>query len=128
MIEIKQEQDRERAAELIAKSGLNGDALTVLTMSEKEKRFGSVILSCEGEVLYILALIAGSYDFITAPDMETTFILDSLTRSAASYGEAHNACKIRTGFPDFFDFFAARGFQIHETYCDADMGVIVKYS
>ena len=62
------------------------------------------------------------------PDAETVFVLDTLLRAAASFGEVHGARRIRTAFPDFYDFFRLRGFEALEQYAEAPMEAIVHYT
>ena len=61
------------------------------------------------------------------PDPMTTFVLDTLMRSAASFGETNGMNHIRTAFPDFFDFFKQRGFAVAEDHAEAPMSLIVHY-
>ena len=94
---------------------------------EREQTLGTVALELEGGVLRILQLAAEGYDFSEAPKGETIFILDSLMRSAASYGENFGADSIETAFPDFFGFFRARGFDSDDTHAFTPMSTIVRY-
>jgi hypothetical protein len=96
-------------------------------MCEREQTLGTVALELEGGVLRILQLAAEGYDFSEAPKGETIFILDSLMRSAASYGENFGADSIETAFPDFFGFFRARGFDSDDTHAFTPMSTIVRY-
>ena len=72
-------------------------------------------------------LAAKGYDFTQPPQGETLFILDTLMRSAASWGEDHGAEAIATCFPDFFGFFKARGFTVDEEHAFTPMSTIVRY-
>ena len=73
--------------------------------------------------------VAGRTDFTAEkPDAETVFILDTLLRSAASFGEVNGADRIRTTFPDFYDFFRLRGFEAAESHMEAPMSAIVHYT
>lgn len=104
-----------------------GPDARVLSMRERGETLGTAALELGGEVLRILALTARSYDFSEAPEGETVFILDSLMRSAASYGETFGASRIETAFPDFFGFFQARGFDCDEAHAFTPMSTIVHY-
>ena len=77
--------------------------------------------------LHILQMRAGEYDFSRKPQGEEAFILDTLLRSAASWGENFGAGEIVTAFPDFFDFFKARGFAADDTHAFTPMSTIVRY-
>lgn len=72
--------------------------------------------------------VSGQTDFTKSkPDPMTTFVLDTLMRSAASFGETNGMNHIRTAFPDFFDFFKQRGFAVAEDHAEAPMSLIVHY-
>lgn len=127
MIEILPMDDRELERSVLENISCAGPNARVLAMREQGKTLGTVALELEGGVLRILNLAAENYDFSAAPKGETTFILDSLMRSAASYGETFGADQIETAFPDFFGFFQARGFDCDETHAFTLMSTIVRY-
>ena len=127
MIQILPMENREQEAALLAQVQRTGGEARVLSMEGRGQVLGWVALELDGSVLRILKLNAGNYDFSRKPQGEEVFILDSLMRSAASYGETFGANKIETGFPDFFDFFQARGFDSDETHAFTPMSTIVKY-
>ena len=104
-----------------------GESARVLAMTERGEMLGWVAVEIEDKVLRILKLTAGEYDFASPPVGETNFILDTLVRSAASYGEDKGANFIDTSFPDFHRFFAARGFSVGETNVSTPISTIVKY-
>lgn len=104
-----------------------GESARVLAMTERGEMLGWVAVEIEDKVLRILKLTAGEYDFASPPEGEVNFILDTLMRSAASYGEDKGANFIETSFPDFHRFFAARGFSVGETNVSTPMSTIVKY-
>ena len=108
MIEILPMQDREREREILKGIKGAGPQARVLAMCERGQT-------------------AEDYDFSEAPRGETVFLLDSLMRSAASYGENFGAVSIETAFPDFFGFFRARGFDCDDTHAFTPMSTIVKY-
>ncbi len=127
MIEILPMQDRQKEQALLSQIREVGPDARVLAMCEREKTLGWVALELQDTVLRILFLQVEGYDFTRRPQGEEIFILDSLMRSAASYGEHFGADKIETVFPDFFDFFRARGFEQDEFHAFTPMSTIVKY-
>ena len=127
MIEILPISNHEEELELLSQVNCGYDEARVLTMAERGKRLGWVALELDKTMLRILKLEAIGYDFSSRPQGEETFILDSLMRSAASYGETFGADSIETAFPDFFDFFRARGFDTDDKHAFAPMSTIVKY-
>ena len=127
MIEILPMEDRERERELLGDVETIGGVPRVLLMADRGKPLGHVVVETAGTVLRILRLEAAGYDFAQKPQGETVFILDSLMRAAASYGETLGAQSIETAFPDFFGFFHNRGFDTDEAHAFTPMGTIVKY-
>ena len=127
MIEILPMENRAQEKEILAQvSGAGADA-RVLAMCERGSVLGWVALELEAGALRILRLHAEGYDGSQAPQGEEVFILDSLMRSAASYGETFGADRIETAFPDFFGFFQARGFECDDTHAFTPISTIVKY-
>ena len=111
-----EEKDREKAI-LRATAGAGAEA-RVLVMTDR----------ADALVVYGFSL-GGRTDFAAEkPDAETVFVLDTLLRAAASFGEVHGARRIRTAFPDFSDFFRLRGFEALEQYAEAPMEAIVHYT
>lgn len=127
MIEILPMPDREQERSILAEIDGAGPEARVLAMVERGETLGTAALELNGSVLRILRLTAGGYDFSAAPKGETVFILDSLMRSAASYGENFGADRIETAFPDFYGFFKARGFDCDESHAFTPMSTIVRY-
>lgn len=117
-------EDKEEEQKLLDAAGVDGH---VLLMKDGGTPVGSVIVSLDNTTLHIARLSAKGYDFTSVPESETVFILDTLMRSAASYGEDHGADQIVTDFPDFFDFFRLRGFDVDETHAFTSMSTIVHY-
>ncbi len=117
-------ENREEEQKLLDAAGVKG---RMLVMKDGGVPVGSVIVCMEDKVLHIAHLSVKGYDFTNSPDSETVFILDTLMRSAASYGEDHGADTILTDFPDFFDFFRLRGFDVDETHAFTPMSTIVHY-
>lgn len=120
-------EDRERERELLEGLETAGGEPRVLLMEDRGEPAGWVAVELWDGVLRILKLSAGAYDFSWKPDSEETFLLDTLVRSAASYGETFGAASIETAFPDFYGFFRARGFRDEDGRARAPMSVIVRY-
>lgn len=127
MIEILPMADREREKELLAAVEGAGPEARVLAMTDRGEELGTVAVELRDGTLHILQMRAGEYDFSRKPQGEEAFILDTLLRSAASWGENFGAGEIVTAFPDFFDFFKARGFAADDTHAFTPMSTIVRY-
>lgn len=119
--------DREREKELLAAVEGAGPEARVLAMTDRGEELGTVAVELRDGTLHILQMRAGEYDFSRKPQGEEAFILDTLLRSAASWGENFGAEEIVTAFPDFFDFFKARGFAADDTHAFTPMSTIVRY-
>ncbi len=119
--------DREKEQELLFEVESAGTEARVIAMCDKGELLGYAAVEVQGDELKLLKLAAESYDFSQKPNMEQTFILDSLMRAAASYGENFGANQIVTAFPDFFQFFKLRGFQTDDSHAFTPMSTIVKY-
>lgn len=119
--------DREREKELLAAVEGAGPEARVLAMTDRGEELGTVAVKLRDGTLHILQMRAGEYDFSRKPQGEEAFILDTLLRSAASWGENFGAGEIVTAFPDFFDFFKARGFAADDTHAFTPMSTIVRY-
>lgn len=119
--------DREREKELLAAVESAGPEARVLAMTDRGEELGTVAVELRDGTLHILQMRAGEYDFSRKPQGEEAFILDTLLRSAASWGENFGAGEIVTAFPDFFDFFKARGFASDDTHAFTPMSTIVRY-
>ena len=119
--------DREREKELLAAVEGAGPEARVLAMTDGGEVLGTVAVELRDGTLHILQMRAGEYDFSRKPQGEEAFILDTLLRSAASWGENFGAGEIVTAFPDFFDFFKARGFASDDSHAFTPMSTIVRY-
>lgn len=119
--------DREREKELLAAVEGAGPEARVLAMTDRGEELGTVAVELRDGTLHILQMRAGEYDFSRKPQGEEAFILDTLVRSAASWGENFGAGEIVTAFPDFFDFFKARGFASDDSHAFTPMSTIVRY-
>ncbi len=111
-------EDRERERKLLEGMETAGGDARVLLMTDRGKPAGYAAVEL---------LAAGDYDFSREPNGEESFILDTLMRSAASYGENFGAAFLETSFPDFYGFFAARGFAIDKEHAFTPMSTIVRY-
>ena len=96
-----EERDRE-AAVLRETPGADAEA-RVLVMTDGADELGLVVAGVRERTLVVYGFsVAGRTDFTAEkPDAETVFILDTLLRSAASFGEVNGADRIRTTFPGF---------------------------
>lgn len=127
MIEILPMEDREQEKARLEGLPIGSGEPRVLSMKDRGEEMGyAAVELCEG-VLRILKLEAAGYDFSEKPQGEAAFILDTLLRSAASYGEALGAGKLETAFPDFYGFFRARGFETDAQHAFGPMSRIVQY-
>lgn len=122
-------QEKEKEKAICRETAGAGDNARVLVMTDGGEALGYVVVGIENGTLRIYGFCAsGRTDFTQEkPDMETVFVLDTLLRSAASFGEVNGADRIETAFPDFFDFFKLRGFTVLEARVEAPMSVIVRY-
>ena len=117
-------ENREEERNLLDAAGIEG---RVLVMKDAGQPVGWVAVDLREGTLHLVKLDVKGYGFTEKPQGETLFILDTLMRSAASYGEDHGAEEIVTEFPDFFDFFRLRGFDVDETHAFTPMSTIVHY-
>ncbi len=128
MLQISPMADREEEARRLSALDISGDA-RLLLMTEGQKELGAVAVRLEEKTLYLLSFRTseGADLLSAAPDAESAFLFDTLMRSAASFGETHGAERIETAFPDRFDFFRQRGFDIEGDRAVAPMSLIVHY-
>ena len=127
MIQILPMEDREKEQQLLQGLPVLGDKPRVLCMEDKGAVLGHAAVELLEGTLRILRVTAQGWEPTQKPQGEQAFILDTLMRSAASYGEALGADKIETAFPDFFGFFKARGFETDEAHAFTPMSTIVRY-
>ena len=129
MLQIVPMQEKDREKEIcLAVAGADADS-RVLVMTDGAEELGYVVVSIRDAVLYIHEFcVGGKKDFsLEKPGMEEVFILDTLMRSAASFGENNGADHIRTTFPDFHSFFKLRKFDVAEDHAETPMTTIVHY-
>lgn len=127
MIEILPMEDRGQEKALLEGLEANGGAARVLVMADRGEALGHVAVELSGTALRILRMEAAGYGFSQKPQGEAAFVLDSLMRAAASYGEALGARSIETAFPDFFGFFHNRGFETDGAHAFTPISTIVRY-
>lgn len=120
-------EDRDEERKLLSTVESAGGEARVLAMKDRGEVLGYAAVELKEDCLCILKLSAGNYDFSRKPQGEEIFVLDTLMRSAASYGENFGAVKITTAFPDFFGFFQARGFETDEAHAFTPMSTVVHY-
>ena len=106
-----------------------GAEARALEMTDGADALGFVAAGLEGDALVVYGFsVGGRTDFSAEkPDAGTVFVLDALLRAAASFGEVHGARRIRTAFPDFYDFFRLRGFETDAAHAETPMETIVHY-
>ncbi len=127
MIEILPMEDKEREKALLSEIEQAESSSRVLAMCEQKQLLGYAAVTVKDGKLLLLKLWAKGYDFSQKPQGEASFILDSLMRAAASYGETKGAQEILTAFPDFWGFFKSRGFDADEAHAFTPMDTIVHY-
>ena len=129
MLQIVPMAEKTEEAALLAKTEGAPDNGRVLVMTDGEETLGYVVVALADDTLVFYGFsVSGQTDSTKAkPDPMTTFVLDTLMRSAASFGETNGMNHIRTAFPDFFDFFKQRGFAVAEDHAEAPMSLIVHY-
>lgn len=122
-------QEKDRELEICRAAAVAEDNARVLMMTDGTEELGYVVVSLKEQVLYIHKFnVGGKTDFTgEKPGMEEVFILDTLMRSAASFGETNGADHIRTTFPDFHSFFKLRKFDVTDECAETPMRTIVHY-
>ena len=86
-------ENREEERKLLDAAGVEG---RVLSMKDGGQEVGYAIVDLQEGTLLLRKLAAKGYDFTQPPRGEELFILDTLMRSAASWGEDHGAEAIAT--------------------------------
>ena len=129
MLQIVPMQDKDREKEICRAVADADDNSRVLHMTDGAEELGYVVVSLRETVLFIHEFcVNGKTDFAAEkPGMEEIFILDTLMRSAASFGETNGADHIKTTFPDFHSFFKLRKFDVTDEYAETPMSTIVHY-
>ncbi len=97
-------------------------------MTERGIELGLVATEIIEKRLIILEFdLLNSCDFDNL-NLEEEFFVDSLMRSAASYGETNGADFIELKSNTYNKFLAKKGFTVTDTHAFAPMSLIVKYS
>lgn len=113
---------------LLQRENIASEGTRVLCMTDGSKEMGCVAVRLSGDTVHFLYMYAENYNFKNPPDMEQYFILDSLLRAGASYGEVHGAAHIQVDVPDFYNFFAKHGFKKQGGCMQGPVSLIVNYT
>ena len=97
----------------------------VLLMTDGGSPMGFVAVDILKDTLRMLKFVV--YEQENISEMEKTFFLDTLMRSAASYGETNGADKLATVNSEMNEFLKKRGFQTDDSHAIAPMSLIVHY-
>ncbi len=118
--------DREEERKILTQSQVKGDR--VLVMEEKGEKLGYVSLKISDKTLYIIDFLLQNEFDCNNLSMEESFFLDSLMRSAASYGETKGADKIETVNNKYNNFLKKKGFDTDFSHAFTPMSTIVHYT
>ena len=125
MIEILPLENKERENELLSPLGETSDTAKIFMMSEGENELGYVACKLIGSTLLLIKFeVNGSENMAS---FEKDFYLDTLMRSAASFGENHGADSIETFDNKYNDFLKKKGFSTDLFHAFAPMSLIVHY-
>ena len=125
MIEILPLKDKEKEEELLQAIEKKEANARVLLMIDGDSPIGFVAVDILKDTLRMLKFVV--YEQENISDMEKTFFLDTLMRSAASYGETNGADKLATINSEMNEFLKKRGFQTDNYHAFAPMSLIVHY-
>lgn len=114
--------DRETEKKLLDGIENKSENARVLEMTEQGNSLGWVAVDLIGSTLKML-----EFHVEAQSDMERVFYMDTLMRSAASYGETKGADQLVSIATEWNDFFAKRGFRTDEEGAYAPMSLIVHY-
>lgn len=118
--------DQEEETKILSQLETKEDNAQVLDLIDGGISLGYVAVDIEGVTLRMLKFYL--YDDKVKGEMERSFFLDTLMRSAASYGESKGANKLICLDKNQLDFLSKKGFDIEEDIATADMSLIVHYS
>lgn len=121
-------EDLSEEQALLQRENIANEGTRVLCMTDGSTEMGCIAVQLSGDTVRFLYMHAENYDFMNSPNMEQYFILDSLLRAGASYGEVHGAAYIQVDIPDFYDFFLKHGFKKQGQCMHGPVSLIVKYS
>ncbi len=117
------EEEREQIKDLIKE----GDRGRILVMTEKSQELGRVYIALREKKLILLKFdLTAGCDFENL-DFEEMFMLDSLMRSAASFGEINGALSMETESPIYNSFLEKKGFKVDDDKAYLSISSIVHY-
>ena len=130
MIEILPMGDREEEKRCLAAEAITLENPRILVMEEGGEQLGQIVVGVERDRLWIAKISQTNGAHLQGERLtpESYFVMDSLLRSAASYGETNGATEMQTMFPDFADFFKQHGFQCREGHMYGKMNLLIHYS
>lgn len=118
-------KDKEKEEKILKTLNQKENNAKILTMTEKGLILGFIAVDILNSTLRILDIQLENKGMLD--QMSIKFYMDTLIRSAASYGEVHGAITIETTDNKNNNFFKAMGFSIDETHAFAPMSLIVHY-
>ena len=121
-------EDREREKSLLDGLSQKGeDNARVLLMQDGKEELGWVAVDICHSVLRMLHMEVPGFE-LDKLSGEGVFVADSLMRSAASYGAAVGAYRIKSMQPQLSEFLRLRGFTPEKTGAETGLETIVKYT
>lgn len=121
-------EDREREKSLLDGLSQKGeDNARVLLMQDGKEELGWVAVDICHSVLRMLHMEVPGFE-LDKLSGEGVFVADSLMRSAASYGAAVGAYRIKSMEPQLSEFLRLRGFTPEKTGAETGLETIVKYT
>ena len=128
MLTILPMEDREREKSLLDGLSQKGeDNARVLLMQDGKEELGWVAVDICHSVLRMLHMEVPGFE-LDKLSGEGVFVADSLMRSAASYGAAVGAYRIKSMQPQLSEFLRLRGFTPEKTGAETGLETIVKYT
>ncbi len=121
-------EDREREKSLLDGLSQKGeDNARVLLMQDGKEELGWVAVDICHSVLRMLHMEVPGFE-LDKLSGEGVFVADSLMRSAASYGAAVGAYRIKSMEPQLSEFLRLRGFTPEKNGAETGLETIVKYT
>ena len=121
-------EDREREKSLLDGLSQKGeDNARVLLMQDGKEELGWVAVDICHSVLRMLHMEVPGFE-LDKLSGEGVFVADSLMRSAASYGAAVGAYRIKSMQPQLSEFLRLRGFTPEKNGAETGLETIVKYT
>ena len=128
MLTILPMEDREREKSLLDGLSQKGeDNARVLLMQDGKEELGWVAVDICHSVLRMLHMEVPGFE-LDKLSGEGVFVADSLMRSAASYGAAVGAYRIKSMQPQLSEFLRLRGFTPEKNGAETGLETIVKYT